>query len=139
VTKTILVDTGPLVALLNARDRHHEWAKVQFGAIRPPLVTCDAVLTEACYLLRASARGPAAILAMVSRGLLVATFRLAEHAEPVGRLITRYSSVPMDLTDACLVRLSELSEDPVVLTLDKDFLVYRRHGRQRIATIIPPS
>jgi predicted nucleic acid-binding protein len=138
VSKTVLVDTGPLVAFVNARDRHHSWAKDQLAAMRPPLATCDAVLTEVCYLVRGGVEGPAAILAMLSRGLLTSSFRLEEHAETTTRLMRRYASVPMDLADACLVRMTELAEDPVVLTLDDDFLIYRRHGRQRIPTIMPP-
>jgi predicted nucleic acid-binding protein len=75
---------------------------------------------------------------MLSRNLLASDFRLEEQAESVARLMTRYANVPMDLADGCLVRMSELFEDPVVLTVDTDFLVYRRHTRQRIPTIMPP-
>lgn len=139
MTRTIFVDTGPLVALVSGGDRYHGWAKEQFGAIKPPLYTCDAVLTEACYLVRKDPKGPLAILEMVSRGLLLSAFRLEEHTEPIKRLLARYASIPMDLADACLVRATELYESPVVFTIDTDFLVYRRHGRQRIATIMPAT
>jgi predicted nucleic acid-binding protein len=137
VTKTVLVDTGPLVALINRRDRYHDWAKEQFSAIRPPLYTCEAVVTEACYLLRSDPKGPAAILEMVSRRLLIFALRIDEHTDAIVRLMARYASVPMDLADACLVRATEIHESPLVLTVDDDFLIYRRHGRQRISTIMP--
>jgi predicted nucleic acid-binding protein len=139
VTTTILVDTGPLVALVNGRDRYHGWAKEQLGVIQPPVFTCDAVLAEACYLVRGSRKGPAAILELVSRRLVLPSFRLDDQVDAIVRLMARYTTVPMDLADACLVRASELYESPVVLTVDSDFLVYRRHGRQRIPTIMPPK
>lgn len=137
MTQALVVDTGPLVAFVNARDRHHEWALEQLGALRPPLITCDAVLAEACYLLRDLEPGSIAILALLRRGLLTASFRIEEHVDPLSKLITRYASMPMDLADACLVRITELHADPVVITLDSDFRVYRRHGRQKISTIMP--
>ena len=50
--KVILVDTGPLVAVLNRRDSHHAWVTRVLGRVKPPLVTCEAVLAETCYLLK---------------------------------------------------------------------------------------
>lgn len=132
----VLVDTGPLVALLDRRDQYHEWAKQQVAQIRPPLFTCEAVLTEAFHLLRTLPKARQAILEMLHR-LLVVRFRLDEHHEQIGDLIRRYSNVPMSLADACLVRMSEMLSDSTVLTLDRDFHIYRQHGRQKIALLIP--
>ncbi|MGH9366921.1 MAG: type II toxin-antitoxin system VapC family toxin [Thermoanaerobaculia bacterium] len=137
MTESVLVDTGPLVAFLNARDRHHEWTKAVLSSVQAPLFTCDAVLSEACFLLRHTRGGADAVLKLVERGLLRAAFRLEAETPPVRRLLARYANVPMSLADACLVRMSEQMSDAVLLTLDRDFKVYRRHGRHVIRTMMP--
>ena len=133
----VLLDTGPLVALVDKRDRYHAWSRAQVGVIKPPLLTCEAVLTEACHLLRNLSGAPEAVLEMVKRGLVTVTFLLGDEVERVTRLIVRYASVPMSLADACLVRMTEQFANSTVLTLDSDFRVYRRNGRQIIPSIMP--
>lgn len=135
--RTALVDTGPIVAFLNRRDRYHAWAAARFGSLAPPLLTCEAVLSEAAYLVRGLAGGPQAILELVERGVIHATFRLQDEISSVKALLRRYRR---DLADACLVRMSELHSDCVVLTIDTEFRdVYRRRGRQVIPTLLPPD
>ena len=135
----VLLDTGPLVASINRRDRFHEWAKAQLGQIEPQLLTCEAVLGEACFLLRHLTVGSRAIAEMVDRKIVEIPFRLDAHAKSLAHLLDKYSNVPISLADACLVRMSELYENVVVLTLDRDFELYRRHGRQVIPTLMPPK
>jgi hypothetical protein len=65
-------------------------------------------------------------------------FQASSHVRSLAALIAKYSNVPMSLADACLVRMTELHEDSVVMTLDGDFLIYRRHGRQAIPVLMPP-
>ena len=105
---TTLVDTGPIVAFLNRRDRHHAWAVETFATVRPPLLTCEAVLSEAAYLLRRLDGGPEKTIELLMRGVVAAPFRLEAEAPVVKKLLARYGDVPMDLADACLVRLTEL-------------------------------
>lgn len=133
----VLLDTGPLVAAINRRDRFHEWAVIWLGEIVPPMQTCDAVLAEACFLLQKYPGGSAAVLEMVHRGILATDFNLAEHVVPVSKLMSRYANVSMSLADACLVRMSELNSQCTVMTLDDDFRIFRRHGRQTIPVIMP--
>lgn len=135
--RDVIVDTGPLVAFLNSRDTWHEWAVARLSEIESPLETCEAVLTEAAFLLRADPRGPDALLEMLERGLLLCRFELNEEAEHVRRLMKRYADTPMSLADACLVRLTEQRRQAKVLTLDSDFRRYRRLGRQVIPLIAP--
>jgi uncharacterized protein len=136
--KVTLVDTGPIVAFLNRRDRHHAWVVEAFRALAPPLVTCEAVLSEATFLLRGIPGAPARLLDLVDRHVLAPTFRIQKEIRALTALMARYANVHMDLADACLVRLSELHPDSVVLTLDSGFRdVYRRHGRRAIATLLP--
>ena len=132
-----IVDTGPLVAFLNRRDRHHAWAVDQFASLTPPLLTCEAVLSEATYLVRALPGGAEAILELVARSVVTPTFRLQDEVSSLQDLVKRCGR---DLADACLVRMSELHPDCVVLTIDTVFRdVYRRHGRRSIPTRLPPA
>jgi predicted nucleic acid-binding protein len=133
--RAAIVDTGPLVAFLNRRDRHHTWAAEQFGNLSPPLLTCEAVISEAAYLVRGLPGGPHAVLEMVARGVVKPTFRLQDEISTVKAIVKRYAR---DLADACLVRMSELHSDCAILTIDTEFRdVYRRHGRQVIPTLLP--
>ena len=133
----VILDTGPLVALLNTRDRHHRWATRQWEDIEPPLLTCESVISEACFLLMADPRGPRAVFEMISRHVVAVSFSLADHAARVTKLLKKYADVPISVADACLVRMSEELHGSAILTLDRDFRKYRRNGRQVIPLIIP--
>jgi len=136
VSRRVLLDTSPLVAFFNRRDRHHDWAVEQWGRLEPPLLTCEAILSEAAFLLGREGTG-APVLELVARGLVETPFRLQDETSSVARLMARYEDVPMSLADACLVRMSEQLADSQVLTLDRHFTIYRRHGRRTIPTIMP--
>jgi predicted nucleic acid-binding protein len=128
-----------LVALLNRRDHHHTWARVCFAEIEPPLLTCEAVISEACFLVRSLPRGPQTVIDLLQRGVLAIPFRIDEEANRLAALLARYASVPMPLDDACLVRMAEKQGEGIVLTLDSDFLIYRKNGRQIVPTMMPES
>jgi predicted nucleic acid-binding protein len=134
---TVILDTGPLVAYLLKREQAHNWAKRRFQDSHAPFLTCEAVLSEACFLLRAIPNGPRAVFQLVVRGVIDVEFCVGAHASKIEELISRYANVPMSMADACLVRMSEIVEHASVLTLDRDFLVYRKHGREVIPCIIP--
>lgn len=135
----VLVDTGPLVAFLNRHDQFHAWVRDQFGAIEPPLLTCEAVLTESCSLLGRLRGGPEALMKLLSAGALAVPFQLHQETAPVAKLLRKYADVPIALADACLVRMAELVAESAVLTLDQDFRIYSKLGRQVIPTILPPG
>lgn len=137
MTGPVIADTGPIVALLNGEDRYHEWSREVFDELDSPIVSCDAVLSEACFLLRKTRGGGEAVLKLVERGVIRLPFRLDSEIAPVRKVLTRYASVPMSLADACLVRLSERFAGSTILTLDRDFRIYRRHGRNVIPTRMP--
>jgi len=137
MTRPVIVDSGPLVALLNRTDRWHRWATEQLEAIDTSLLTCEAVLTETTHLLRHDPRGPDAVLQLVSRGLLKIDFSLQSHADDLRKLMWRYRDQPMSLADACLVVLSERIGGCRVFTLDSHFRHYRRRGRQVIPLLAP--
>jgi predicted nucleic acid-binding protein len=135
MAESVLVDAGFLVALLSRRDTHHSWAVAQLPSAPSPWLTCEAVLSEACHLL-----GPAGIDplgSLLQREVLRPAFDLGSEREPVFRLLKKYSSVPMSLADACLVRMTETLPAPMLVTTDRDFRIYRRHGRQTIPVLMP--
>lgn len=134
---SIIVDTGPLVALLNRRERHHAWVRDILDTVEPPIFTCDPVLSEASFLLQGVAGGQDAVLELVSRGIVRSDFRVTAEVEALRTLMKKFAGVPMSLADACLVRMTELDVQGVVLTLDSDFRVYRRNRRQVVPTISP--
>lgn len=131
----IILDTGPLAALMNRNDRWHTWATDAFRSIAPPLWTCEAVLTEASHLTGR----PAEIVAKVASGALRIGLHAGQDAERLQRLLAQYAP-RMDFADACVVRMSERFVACKVLTLDRrDFGVYRRNGRDVIPLITAPT
>lgn len=137
---TVVADTGPIVALLDADEAHHEWARKQFEVLAAPLLTCEAVLSEASFLLARAGADPSMPVTLVERGVLRVTRVLSspEDVLAVGRMIRRYRNVPMSLADACLVRMVERADQASVLTLDSDFRVYRQENR-RVIPVLTPS
>jgi uncharacterized protein len=139
MARRVFVDTGPIVALLDRRDSHHEWAKAEIAKLREPLVTCEAVLSEVFFLL-SRVRGGSAVLIGLLRDELVrvaANFSYREHWVEILDHLERYTSTPMSFADACLVRMSEIERDCFIFTTDRDFLTYRRNRRQHIPLISP--
>lgn len=132
---SVLVDAGFLIALLSRRDRHHPWAAPQSPRLAPPWKTCEAVLSEAFHLV--GSRGQPSLAALLRRGAVVAAFDLGDELDRVLSLMRKYANVPMSLADACLVRMSETLADPVIVTTDTDFNVYRRHSRQVVPCMTP--
>ena len=121
----VLLDTGPIVALLDRSERYHQQCVEAVSSLRDPLVTCEAVLSEACYLVR-NLRGAAAdILNDVHRGLYLVPYSLTDRASRVRKLMIKYADVPMGFADACLVDLASELQTGRILTLDEDFQFYR--------------
>lgn len=136
---TVIADTGPVVALLDADERHHDWAREQFESLDAPLLTCESVLSEACFLLRRVGADAAMPVSLVQRGVLkvVDVVDSEGAARAVANLIRRYENIPMSLADACLVHLVERTENGSIMTLDSDFRIYRQARRRVIPLLCP--
>jgi predicted nucleic acid-binding protein len=135
--KRVIVDTGPLIAYLEENEKHHDWAVEALSTVRPPLNTCEPVLTEAAFLITRHGGDPDDLLDLVQRGLIHLSFELADDLPRLRQLMRRYRDLPMSLADACLVRMSERFTDCLVITLDTHFRIYRRHDRKIIPTLMP--
>jgi uncharacterized protein len=132
-----ICDTGPLVAYLNRNDPYHAWAVTLMKQVRPPMLTCEPVLTEVAYFLRADGLEVDALFQLLERDVLRLDFEMSAHWPRMRILMARYEQ--MDLADAAIVVMSESRSRCQVLTVDRhDFSIYRRNDRQAIDFIAPP-
>jgi len=128
-----IADTGFLVAFLNRRDSHHAWACRLAESVDTPLHTVEAVLAEAAFQVDSVE----AVMRLIPAGLIQLDFCLDPHRNRVSTLAKRYQDRSPDLADLCLICLSERYPKHPVITVDSDFLIYRRHQRERIPVIMP--
>lgn len=128
-----IADTGFLVAFFNRRDAYHQWAVGLAELISEPLLTCQAVLAESAYHLRSSD----VVLKAVKTGLVRDAFDFTAHFARLCQLAVTYQDRGPDLADLCLICLSETHTTLPIITVDSDFKVYRRFGRQVIPTSMP--
>ena len=133
----VLLDTGPLVAYLDVRQQNHEWAARQFAGLTEPPLICEAVVSEACFLLAGQPRAVAKIGEYLERGVL-AMVPIGGAAQPrIFALMEKYRQVPMSYADACLLWLAETHARSRVFTLDSDFEIYRLDRARSVPVIAP--
>ena len=128
-----VADTGYLVAYWNKADAHHRWARGL--SVSAPLRTCEAVLTEAAYLLGT----PDPLLQMLVDGDLTADFQAETHAADLLRWLDKFADLDPGFTDACVVKLGELNPRAEILTTDRrDFYAYRTLAGKPLRCVFPP-
>jgi uncharacterized protein len=128
----VLLDTGPLVALLSKNDAHHERAVRLFDECAPPLRSCEAVIAEACFLMRTvHPAGPAEVVALGRRGVYDIGISIDEQWADIEALLKKYADRRTSVADACLIRCAEIHDEARILTFDDDFAVYRWGRRRR--------
>jgi predicted nucleic acid-binding protein len=137
MAKTVVIDSGAIVAALRRRDQHHAWARAHFEAETEPFITCEAVISESFFLLERARGGTEALRGLLERAIIAVDFSFTDQLAETLRLFRRYRDTPMSLADACLVRIAEQIQDAVVFTTDSDFRTYRKNGRQIIPLIMP--
>ncbi len=135
----VLLDTGVIVALLDRSERHHERCADVVASVGGPLVTCEAVISEACYLLRGLPGAAEAVIENVETGVFRVPVQLEEQAAAVRKLLRKYRDVPIALADACLVELADRFGTGRILTLDGDFELYRWRSRRRFESLVALS
>jgi predicted nucleic acid-binding protein len=121
----LLVDTGPIVALMDRSAPQHKFVLEWLTSTSEPCVTCEAVIAESCHVLRGLQGAASDLLKDIARKQFEIPYRLADRSVEVSRLMKKYSDVPMDLADACMVDLANLLRTGRILTLDSDFRIYR--------------
>ena len=131
----VIVDASFLIALWRRNDQNHAWAVEQARRLPPPWITCESALSEADHLLAPD--GCATLRLACRRGALRIAPLHEDAFAPVLDLLDKYADIPMSIADAFLVRLTETLSDPLLLTTDSDFKIYRRHGRKVIPTRMP--
>jgi len=134
--KPVLLDTGVIVALLDRSERRHEACAEVIRELEAPLITCEAVITESCYLLRNLAGAAGAVIDNVAAGIFQVPFQLSREAASVKQVLRKYRDRQIDLADACLIRLADEFGTADILTLDRDFAVYR-WGRNKAFRMLP--
>ena len=133
----VLLDTGPLVAYLDRGQEHHAWVVEKFEEFTVPWWVCEAVLTEACFLLTHLPPAQTAVGELLRRGVLVMA-PVGGVAQPrIFALMEKYWQVPMSYTDACLLWLAESHARTRVFTLDSDFRIYRLERARTVPVIAP--
>ena len=132
-----IADTGIIVGLIDSSDQWHAWVKEQAGKFSAPYLTCEAVICEACHLLKGARGGASAVYRLLASDALEIAFDLSAEVERTVALADKYKDLPMDFADACLVRMSEIYDAAKIFTLDSDFWLYRKSTKRQIPLIIP--
>jgi predicted nucleic acid-binding protein len=133
----VLLDTGVIVALLDRSERYHQACAAALVRISPPLVTCEPVIAEACYLLRRVRGAAGAVLENVADGIFQIPLPLARCAAEVRLILRKYEDREIDLADACLIHLAGELATGDILTLDRDFESYRWRRNRPFRLLVP--
>jgi predicted nucleic acid-binding protein len=136
--KTIIADTGPLVAVLNRRDQFHSWAVNSLKNIRRPLHTCEAVLTEVLFRLSHVPGGQEQLLDLLTEpDVVVLDWQFDRNRAQIKQLMKKYCDTPASFADTCLVSMASSSSSPFIWTTDSHFEIYRLPGGKRIPLLSP--
>jgi len=135
--RNVIIDASVLAALLNKNDTYHQWAITQLKDIQPPLLTCDAIISEVSFLIGRKQQGINVIFNYLKLGIIELPFCFSSEYAAIEKLMLKYADVPISFADACLIRMSEQYRNSCVFTLDSDFLVYRKNSNEVISLIYP--
>ena len=136
--KPVLLDTGVIVALLDRSESFHRTCAQMVREVEAPLVTCEAVITESCYLLRNLSGASGAVIENVAAGIFQIPFQLSRDTAGVRQVMQKYKDRKIDLADACLIRLADEFGTADILTLDRDFAIYR-WGKNKPFRVLPST
>lgn len=135
----MILDTGPLVAFLDRSEQNADWIRSQLERHEGEVFTCEAVLSEATFLLLRNRLSHEPLFELLRRRAIQIPFRFVDHQQDIGDMMTRYADLPMSLADACLVRMAELHPRAEIVTLDRHFKMYRTRDRRVLRLRLPPE
>ena len=131
-----VLDTGPLIALLNRREQHHAWARTTLDTLNAPVLTCEAVVSEAWFLARRGGGDPQHVLDLLH---ILGAAIVPSWSPRTEELLRRYAN-RASVADAALLALAEAEAGRIVVTTDReDFSLYRIHQRRSVPTLMPPA
>ena len=134
--KKTLIDSGPLIALFDRNDKYH-LASIKFiKDNNSELITTLASVTETLHLLDFNRNAQIDFLGWVNAGAVTLEPISSDDLQRIKELTIKYSDLPMDFADACLVLLGEKLNISTVATIDRDFDVYRLKGKKPFTTLI---
>ena len=133
--KPVLLDTGVIVGLLDRSETLHNACVEIVQALTAPMITCEAVIAESCYLLRKMRGAAEAVIQNVEAGIFQIPFQITNNGNELRRILKKYQDREIDLADACLIQLADEYDTGDILTLDGDFRVYR-WGKNRPFSIL---
>lgn len=134
---TPIADTGPLIALLDRDDTHHQWAVETVGTMRSAVVTCEAVIAETLFLCMRNRVRAEPLFVMLETGAMKVEETLGTTPAALTRLMRQWENVPMSLADAGLVALHQRMPRSFIVTIDSDFTIYRRASGRALRTLMP--
>lgn len=135
--KPVLLDSGVVVALLQRESVRHAECAWTVSSLQRPIVTCEAVITEACHLLRRYPGAAEAVMTNLEHGEFEIPFALSQAITEVRAIMRKYRDVPAGFADACLIHMADELDTGDILTLDSDFLTYRWHKNRPFELLIP--
>jgi uncharacterized protein len=135
--KPVLLDTGVIVALFDRSERRNAECVAAINSTGAPLITCEAVIAESCYLLRDFRGAAERIMENIASGAFQIGLQLSRNAAAIRRILRQYRDRKIDFADACLIHLANELRTGEILTLDSDFEIYRWSGNRRFDPLIP--
>ncbi len=137
MAKTVLLDAGPLIAILDKRDTHHLWAQEHLSKLTGRLVTCESVLSEVIFITKTNVRATEAIRGMLNEDILSIESSLEENQNVIFNRLLKYWDTHASLADMHLLNLYDNKENAVIFTLDSDFLIYKDSKGKQLNLISP--
>ncbi|MDR9415854.1 MAG: hypothetical protein RI564_06190 [Gracilimonas sp.] len=137
MAKTVLVDTGPIVALIDRRDSKHAWASAMMDTFDAPMVSCTAVITEAIFLLKHANNGVETLFSLIDEEIILVENPYPKYKTNIHNFILKYQNISSSLADLSLITMLENKKAAKIFTIDSDFLVYRDSKGKTIDLISP--
>lgn len=137
--KTVLVDTGPIIALIDNRDSYHTWAASKIDTFENPMITNTAVVVEVLFILKRLNKNANRFFGFVNEGIIKVKNPYPNNAELIHSMYSKYADLPASFADICLLSMIKQSKETKLFTIDSDFLIYHDSKGKPLNLISPYS